>query len=271
MADGVRYPRMSTAELRRTFLLEDLFEPDRVKLVYVDLDRAVIGSAVPLASALELPCPKELRATAFTERRELGLFNIGGPGLVRVSGKSHALGNRDALYVGRGEHSISFCSDDAKFPAEFYLLSYPAHAAHPTSIVRAAGETPLPLGEAGAANRRRITKLIHLEGVKSCQLVMGFTELEQGSVWNTMPPHTHMRRSEVYLYFDIPTDHRVVHLMGPAGETRHLVVANKQVAISPGWSIHSGVGTASYSFCWGMGGENQVYTDMDSLRIPELV
>jgi 4-deoxy-L-threo-5-hexosulose-uronate ketol-isomerase len=271
MADEVRYPRMSTAELRSTFLLEDLFEPDRVKLVYVDLDRTVIGSAVPLASALELPCPKELRASAFTERRELGVFNIGGAGAVHVDGESHALGNRDALYIGKGEHHVSFTSDDAKAPAEFYLLSYPAHTAHPTAVVRAADEVPLPLGEAATANRRKISKLIHLEGVKSCQLVMGFTELEHGNVWNTMPPHTHMRRSEVYLYFDVAADQRVVHLMGPAGETRHLVVANKQVAISPGWSIHAGVGTASYSFCWGMGGENQVYTDMDALRVAELL
>ena len=271
MADEVRYPRMSTAELRSTFLLEDLFEADRVKLVYVDLDRTVIGSAVPLAAALELPCPKELRAATFTERRELGVFNIGGSGVVHVDGESHGLGNRDAIYIGKGEHRISFTSDNATAPAEFYLLSYPAHAAHPTTVVRAAGETPLPLGEAATANRRKITKLVHLEGVKSCQLVMGFTELEPGSVWNTMPPHTHMRRSEVYLYFDIPADQRVVHLMGPASETRHLVVANKQVAISPGWSIHAGVGTASYSFCWGMGGENQVYTDMDALRVAELL
>jgi 4-deoxy-L-threo-5-hexosulose-uronate ketol-isomerase len=271
MADEVRYPRMSTAELRSTFLLDDLFEPDRLKLVYIDLDRTVIGSAVPLGSALELPCPKELRATAFTERRELGVFNIGGPGAVHVNHESHALGNRDALYIGRGAHSISFCSDNGNAPAEFYLLSYPAHAVHPTAVVRGDGKTALPLGDPATANRRKITKLVHLEGVKSCQLVMGFTELEQGSVWNTMPPHTHMRRSEVYLYFDIPADQRVVHLMGPAGETRHLVVANKQVAISPGWSIHAGVGTASYSFCWGMGGENQVYTDMDALRIAELL
>jgi 4-deoxy-L-threo-5-hexosulose-uronate ketol-isomerase len=271
MADEVRYPRMSTAELRSTFLLEDLFEPDRVKLVYVDLDRTVIGSAVPLVSDLELPCPKELRSNSFTERRELGVFNIGGPGVVRVDGQCHAIGNRDALYIGKGEHSVAFTSDSPTEPAEFYILSYPAHAAHPTTVVRADEETPLPLGEAVTANRRKITKLIHLEGVKSCQLVMGFTELEQGSVWNTMPPHTHMRRSEVYLYFDVPADQRVVHLMGPAGETRHLVVASKQVAISPGWSIHAGVGTASYSFCWGMGGENQVYTDMDALRVSELL
>ncbi len=242
-----------------------------MKLVYVDLDRTVIGSAVPLASPLELPCPEGLRATAFTERRELGVFNIGGPGAVHVDGESHSLANRDALYIGKGEHRVAFTSDSPTAPAEFYLLSYPAHSAHPTAVVLAKRETPLPLGDAGTANRRKITKLIHLEGVKSCQLVMGFTELEHGSVWNTMPPHTHMRRSEVYLYFDIPADQRVVHLMGPPGETRHLVVANKQVAISPGWSIHAGVGTASYSFCWGMGGENQVYTDMDALSVAELL
>jgi 4-deoxy-L-threo-5-hexosulose-uronate ketol-isomerase len=271
MADEVRYPRMSTAELRSTFLLDDLFEPDCVKLVYIDLDRTVIGSAVPLESALELPCPEELRAAAFNERRELGVFNIGGPGAVHVGEKVHALGNRDALYIGKGEHRVAFTSDNPTAPAEFYLLSYQAHSVHPTAVVRANQETPLPLGDAATANRRKITKLIHLEGMKSCQLVMGFTELEQGNVWNTMPPHTHMRRSEVYLYFDVPADQRVVHLMGPPRETRHLVVANKQVAISPGWSIHAGVGTASYSFCWGMGGENQVYTDMDALRVTELL
>lgn len=270
IADEVRYSQMSTAELRSTFLLQELFEPDAVKLVYVDLDRTVIGSAVPLASRLELPCPPQLRATAFTERRELGVFNIGGSGAVHINGNAHALGKRDAAYIGKGDHHISFTSDDANAPAEFYLLSYPAHAAYPVQIARAAEATAAPLGDPATANLRRITRLIHLEGIKSCQLVMGFTELKTGSVWNTMPSHTHMRRSEVYLYFDLPVEHRVVHLMGPAGETRHLIVANKQVAISPGWSIHSGVGTASYSFCWGMGGENQVYTDMDALAIPEL-
>jgi 4-deoxy-L-threo-5-hexosulose-uronate ketol-isomerase len=271
MADEVRYPRMSTAELRSTFLLEDLFTPDRVQLVYVDLDRTVIGSAVPLASPLALPCPSELRATSFTERRELGVFNIGGDGSVDVDGEAHLLGNRDALYIGKGEHSISFSSAGSDKPAEFYLLSYPAHAVYPTRVVREADRMPTTLGDGSTANRRTISKLIHLEGARSCQLVMGFTELATGSVWNTMPPHTHMRRSEIYLYFDLPADHRVVHLMGPAKETRHLIVANKQVAISPGWSIHAGVGTASYSFCWAMGGENQVYSDMDALRIPELL
>jgi 4-deoxy-L-threo-5-hexosulose-uronate ketol-isomerase len=211
-----------------------------------------------------------LRADSFTERRELGILNIGGGGAVDVDGSTYALGKRDALYVGRGLHSISFTSDDANAPAEFYLLSYPAHASYPTALVLASDSASLALGAAATVNRRRITKLIHLDGVKSCQLVMGFTEIEEGSAWNTMPPHTHMRRSEVYLYFDLPADHRVVHFMGPANETRHLVAANKQVVISPGWSIHAGVGTTNYSFCWGMGGENQIYTDMDALEVVRL-
>ena len=271
MADQVRYPHMSTAELRSTFLVDDLFALGQIQLVYVDLDRAVIGSAVPLDAPLALPCPSGLRANWFTERRELGVFNIGGDGAVQVDGETHALGNRDALYIGKGGHDISFSSANASLPAEFYLLSYPAHAVYPTAIVRAPDRMPATLGSPATANLRTINKLIHLEGARSCQLVMGFTELAEGSVWNTMPPHTHMRRSEIYLYFDVPADQRVVHLMGPATETRHLLVANKQAAISPGWSIHAGVGTASYSFCWGMGGENQVYSDMDALGIPELL
>ena len=271
LADETRYTRMSTAELRSSFLLDDLFSPGQLQLVYVDLDRTVIGSAMPLTEPLELPCPSELRASAFTDRRELGVLNIGAPGTVHVDGQTHALDNRDALYIGRGHQSISFSSKSPENPAEFYLLSYPAHAVHPIALVRAADTVPLTIGDPATANHRSIRKLIHLEGVSSCQLVMGYTALHSGSVCNTMPPHIHMRRSEVYLYFDLPADQRVVHLMGPANETRHLFVANKQVAISPLWSIHAGVGTASYSFCWGMGGENQDYSDMDPLRISDLL
>jgi 4-deoxy-L-threo-5-hexosulose-uronate ketol-isomerase len=271
LADEIRYKHMTTEELRATFLLEGLFAPGALQLVYVDLDRTVIGSAVPLAEPLPLPCPDQLRATSFTERRELGVFNIGSKGSVYVDGETYPLGKRDALYVGRGHHTISFSSTDPDAPAEFYLLSYPAHAAHPTALVRCAGIAPQTIGDPATANLRSIHRLIHLEGVTSCQLVMGFTTLHPGSVWNTMPPHTHMRRSEVYLYFDLPPDQRVVHLMGPAHQTRHLLVANKQAVISPLWSIHAGVGTASYSFCWGMGGENQVYTDMDPLHIADLL
>lgn len=270
LADEIRYASMTTEELRATFLVADLFSPASVQLVYVDLDRTILGSAVPVDEPLHLHCPAELRAATFTDRRELGIFNIGGDGTVAVDGETHSLGKRDALYIGRGSHSISFSSNSPLTPAEFYLLSYPAHAVHATSVVRAAGSSPLTIGNPVTANHRTIHKLIHLEGPSSCQLVMGYTTLHPGSVWNTMPPHTHMRRSEIYLYFDLPPDERVFHLMGPSQQTRHLVVANKQIAISPLWSIHAGVGTASYSFCWGMGGENQDYSDMDPLRISEL-
>jgi 4-deoxy-L-threo-5-hexosulose-uronate ketol-isomerase len=268
--DAIRYPTMSTAQLRESFLLEDLFQPGQIQNVYVDLDRTVIGSAVPLQQPLALPTYPELRADFFTERRELGVLNIGASGKVRVDSETYELNNLDCLYIGRGQHEIVFSSEDAAHPAEFYLLSYPAHAEYPTRLSRRADLEPVSLGTTATANLRQIRKHIHLEGVRSCQLVMGFTEMQPGSVWNTMPPHTHMRRSEIYLYFNLPAEDRVIHLMGPADETRHLVVANKQVAISPGWSMHAGVGTNSYTFCWGMGGENQVYSDMDAIQIKEI-
>ncbi|HET7104561.1 MAG TPA: 5-dehydro-4-deoxy-D-glucuronate isomerase [Terracidiphilus sp.] len=271
MADAVRYRTMTTEELRETFLISDLFVAGRLGMTYVDLDRAVIGSAVPERSPLTLPTYDPLKAEYFTERRELGVLNIGGAGKVTVNGKAFALNRLDGLYVGRGNRDIEFASDDANHPAEYYLLSYPAHAEHPARLITSAALERVKLGSPATANQREITKLIHLEGVRSCQLVMGFTQLAQGSVWNTMPPHTHMRRSEVYFYFDIPDDHRVVHMMGPAHETRHLVLANRQVVVSPGWSIHAGVGTSNYTFCWGMGGENQVYNDMDALAIADLL
>jgi 4-deoxy-L-threo-5-hexosulose-uronate ketol-isomerase len=270
MADAVRYRTMTTEELRDTFLVSDLFQPARITLTYVDLDRTVIGSAVPSAGPLRLPTDDALKAEYFTERRELGILNIGGAGKITVSGLQYDLERLDALYVGRGNEEVIFSSIDPGKPAEFYLLSYPAHEAHATQLVRSAGVERVKLGAPETANAREITKLIHLEGVRSCQLVMGFTQLASGSVWNTMPPHTHMRRSEVYLYFDIAEAERVVHMMGPAKETRHLVVANKQAVVSPGWSIHAGVGTTNYTFCWGMGGENQVYSDMDALAIADL-
>ncbi|MFZ0518271.1 MAG: 5-dehydro-4-deoxy-D-glucuronate isomerase [Acidobacteriaceae bacterium] len=270
MPDAIRYRGMTTAQLRESFLLDDLFQPGTIQNVYVDLDRTVIGSAVPLHQPLALPTYPELRADCFTERRELGVLNIGAPGKVRVDSETFALENLDCLYIGRGNHEIVFSSEDATHPAEFYLLSYPAHAEYPTRLSRRADLEPVSLGTTATANVRQIRKHIHLEGVRSCQLVLGFTEMQPGSVWNTMPPHTHMRRSEIYLYFNLPPEDRVIHMMGPADETRHLVVANKQVAISPGWSMHAGVGTNSYTFCWGMGGENQVYSDMDAIQIKDI-
>jgi 4-deoxy-L-threo-5-hexosulose-uronate ketol-isomerase len=271
MPDAVRYPTMSTAQLRESFLLSDLFQPGTVQNVYVDLDRTVIGSAVPLDKPLALLTYPELRADSFTERRELGVLNIGAPGKVRVDSEAFALDNLDCLYIGRGNREIVFSSEDPAHPAEFYLLSYAAHAEYPTRLSKRKDLQPVNLGTTATANVRQIRKHIHLEGLRSCQLVMGFTEMQPGSVWNTMPPHTHMRRSEIYLYFNLSPEDRVIHLMGPADETRHLVVANKQVAISPGWSMHAGVGTNSYTFCWGMGGENQVYSDMDAIQIKDML
>jgi 4-deoxy-L-threo-5-hexosulose-uronate ketol-isomerase len=270
MADAVRYPTMTTAELRKTFLLQGLFREGEIETRYVDLDRAVIGGAVPTTSALRLETQPELRADYFLERRELGVLNVGGPGVVSVDGDSFAMGKLDCLYVGRGSEAVTFASSDAKEPAAFYLLSYPAHTTYPTALAKFEELEPVHLGSEETCNKRSIYKAIFLDGIRSCQLVMGFTLLAPGSNWNTMPPHTHMRRSEVYFYFDVDQAQRVLHLMGPADETRHLVMRDRDVVVSPGWSIHAGVGTKSYGFCWGMGGENQRYDDMDTLAIADL-
>ncbi len=270
MADPVRYPRMTTEELRETFLLSEMFRPGAITLAYVDLDRTVVGGAAPTSGALKLESSPELRAQFFLERRELGVLNVGGAGTVTVDGKEFKLGKLDCLYVGRGSKDVSFASASASEPAAFYLLSYLAHAEHPTAMVKFSDIEPVKLGAVATCNKRAIYKAIHRDGLKSCQLVMGFTLLEEGSNWNTMPPHTHMRRSEVYVYFDLDPAHRVVHLMGPPEETRHLIMANREIVVSPGWSVHAGVGTTRYGFCWGMGGENQAYDDMDGVTVAEL-
>ena len=270
MADPVRYARMTSEELRETFLLEGLFTPERIDLAYVDLDRTVIGSAVPTVSALSLETQPELRANYFLERRELGVLNTGGPGTVTVDGVPFELDKLDCLYAGRGSKSVTFSSKSAFAPAAFYLLSYLAHTECPTKMVKFADLKGLELGSAETCNKRTIYKAIYRDGIRSCQLVMGFTLLAPGSNWNTMPAHTHMRRSEVYFYFDVEPDQRVVHLMGPPDATSHLIMADKQVVVSPGWSIHAGVGTKNYGFCWGMGGENQAYDDMDPVAIRDL-
>lgn len=269
-ADPVRYPRMTTAELRDAFLLHELYEPGKLHLNYVDLDRAVVGMASPLAEPLILLTEPELRAKYFTERREVGVLNIGGTGSVCVEGKSYELRNLDALYIGRGNAAVSFASADRTNPAVYYLLSYPAHSSYPITLIRKEDALPTDLGSVETCNKRTISKYIHLDGARSCQLVMGVTHLEPGSNWNTMPPHTHMRRTEIYLYFNVDANARVIHLMGPPDETRHLVMADKDVVLSPGWSIHAGVGTKAYSFCWGMGGENQDYADMDAAPVESL-
>ena len=263
MADPVRYPRMNTQELREAFLIDGLFQPGTICLRYVDLDRAVVGIAAPMETPIILETSPELRASYFTERREIGALNVGGSGTVHVGESTYELEHLDLLYVGRGNADIRFQSTNKDNPAVYYLLSYPAHASYPVALVRKAEAQPTDLGSAETCNRRTVYKYIHLAGARSCQLVMGMTELHAGSAWNTMPAHTHMRRSEVYFYFDVADGARVFHLMGPPDETRHLVIANREVVVSPGWSIHAGMGTQAYRFCWGMGGENQDYADMD--------
>jgi 4-deoxy-L-threo-5-hexosulose-uronate ketol-isomerase len=263
MADPVRYPRMNTRELRDTFLIDRLFQPGSICLAYVDLDRAVAGIAAPVGNPLVLETRPELRAYHFTERREIGALNVGGTGTIHVGQSTYQLENLDLLYIGRGNADIRFESTSSDNPAVYYLLSYPAHTGYPVALVRKAEAQPTDLGSTETCNRRTVYKYIHLAGARSCQLVMGMTELHAGSAWNTMPAHTHMRRSEIYFYFDLADTARVFHLMGPPDETRHLVVANREVVVSPGWSIHAGMGTQACRFCWGMGGENQDYADMD--------
>jgi len=270
LADSTRYPRMNGRELRVAFVLEQLAAPGEIRLAYIEADRAVAGMAVPQKERLALRADGALRAGYFLERREMGILNAGGAGRVHVDGETWDLENLDCLYAGRGRKTIEFESVDATTPAVFYLLSYPAHAEYPTVLIRRDEATPTELGSLETSNHRTVCKYIHLQGAKSCQLVMGVTHLRAGSVWNTMPPHTHMRRSEIYMYFNIAETDRVFHFMGPPDETRHLLLGNLEVAVSPGWSIHAGAGTRAYSFCWGMGGENQDYADMDAVGIGDL-
>ncbi len=268
--DSQRYAHMNTGELRDSFLIASLFTADTINLNWCDLDRAIIAGAVPTSRPLPLLASEAMRCEYFLQRRELGALNIGGAGTIVVDGVRYDLANGDGLYIGLGSKDITFGSVAAREPAKFYLLSFPAHRQYPTTLIRRDSITPLDLGSPAGSNQRRLYKYIHPDGVKSCQLVMGFTRLAPGSVWNTMPPHTHLRRSEIYLYFDLPADARVLHLMGRPDETRHLMVADGEVVLSPPWSIHAGAGTAAYSFCWGMGGENQQFTDMDGVAVAEL-
>jgi len=269
-ADRERYKRMTTAELRGSFLIDGLFPPGAVELLYCEVERAVVGSAVPLAEPLKLEAGRELAAAYFCERREVGVLNLGGPGRVKVDRQRFEVGRLDCLYIGRGAKEVIFESDSADVPAQFFLLSYPAAAAYPTTRATRADAAEVKLGSPAEANQRTIRKYIHPGGIKSSQLVMGFTQLAPGSVWNTMPAHTHERRTEVYLYFDVEPGATVFHLMGAPDETRHLTVRDGEAVISPMWSIHSGVGTKAYSFCWGMGGENQDFDDMDRVAIGDL-
>ncbi len=260
-----------TGKMREEFLVRDLFRPGKLKLVYSHIDRIIVGGAVPGDGEILLEADrKTIGADYLLERRELGVLNMGGPGTVSVDGKTYELGNLEALYVGKGGRRVSFSGADPAVPAKFYLVCGQAHAEFPTRPIRAGDAKQVRLGSVGECNRRTIYQLIHPDVLPTCNLVMGVTRLEPGSVWNTMPCHTHQRRMEVYLYFDIPADAVVFHLMGEPRETRHIVVRDGDAVVSPSWSIHSGVGTRSYSFVWGMVGENQTFTDMDAVPMETL-
>jgi 4-deoxy-L-threo-5-hexosulose-uronate ketol-isomerase len=259
---------LSTEQLREQFLIGGLFKPGEVIAHYTDLDRMIVGGAMPTTAPLALPSAKETGTDFFLARREIGILNLGAAGAVVVGGTRHELGTLDCLYVGLGEKDVTMESS-AGGQAQFYFVSTPAHAKHPTAVVRRADVKTDPIGDPAKANRRRINKLIHVDGVKSCQLVLGFTEFEPGSVWNTMPPHTHSRRTEVYLYFDL-NDQVVVHLLGEPTATRHVIVRDREVVLSPSWSVHCGAGTGSYRFVWAMGGDNQTFSDMDAVPMTTL-
>jgi len=261
---------MNTAELREAFLSDNLMQDNVIKLLYTHYDRVIMGGAKPIGKKLPLETHSELKAAYFLERRELGIINVGGKGKVSADGQSQELNKLDAYYIGKGVREVSFESADAGEPAMFYLLSAPAHANHPVQYLPKEKALPTDMGSLETSNARTIYKYIHAEGIQSCQLVMGLTILKTGSVWNTMPAHTHTRRMEAYFYFDVPANQRVFHFMGMPAETRHLLVANHQGIVSPPWSIHSGCGTSNYSFIWGMAGENYTYTDMDMVDISDL-
>jgi len=271
LPDQNSYQRMTPGELRETFVFENLFTPGSITTVYCDADRAIVGGAVPTDGPLKLVATKkEMAAEYFTERREVGIVNLGHDGIIRADGKNYRLRPKDMLYIGRGVKDVEFLSDRPAEPAGFFLVSFPAHTSYPVTLVREGDADKTHIGTPEDANTRTINKYIHTGGAKSCQLVMGLTDLKVGSVWNTMPPHTHMRRMEVYLYFDLDDDSAVIHLMGKPESTRSLVMRNRQAVVSPGWSIHCGSGTKKYSFVWAMGGENQDFADMDAVPIANL-
>ena len=260
----------TTQELRKHYLMQRVFEDDNINLVYSHQDRIISGGVMPVTKALALEASDELRAQYFLERRELGIINIGGDGRVRLDGKVYNIKPKDGMYVGMGTKEVIFESIDSKNPAKFYISSCPAHKTYPTYYIDFEKANHRQIGDSKDLNKRVINQYIHPDVCKSCQLAMGMTELAEGSGWNTMPSHTHERRMEVYFYFNIKDDNVVFHMMGQPQETRHLVVQNEELVISPSWSIHSGIGTSNYSFIWSMCGENQEFDDMDHIKTTDL-
>lgn len=273
--------KYDTKELREKYLIEKLFEADDILLTYSHQDRIIAGGAMPVKKTLSLGTFKELATNYFLERREMGVINIGGAGVITLDGKKYDIGFKEGIYIGMGTKQVEFSSKNEKQPAKFYINSSPAHKSYPTvKIVKPVEGVPAPegvkycvqrhLGTLEGINKRTINQFIIGDVCESCQLAMGMTELAEGSAWNTLPSHTHERRMEVYMYFEVPADQAVIHLMGKPDETRHIIMHNEQAVISPSWSIHSGVGTHNYTFIWGMCGENQAYDDMDNIATPDL-
>ncbi|WP_328801173.1 5-dehydro-4-deoxy-D-glucuronate isomerase [Paenibacillus sp. LX16] len=260
----------TTEELRQHYLIQELFVPEEVKLIYTHEDRVIIGGIYPVNKSVALEGNDQIKAETFLERRELGIFNVGGSGTVKVDGDTYELATKDCLYVGRGGKELIFESDSSEKPAKFYIVSALAHTTYPTTKQSFADVPSESLGSQETANNRTLRRFIHDEGIQSCQLVMGMTTLENGSVWNSMPTHVHDRRMEVYFYFELDENARMFHLMGEPNETRHLVMKNDEAVISPPWSIHCGAATGSYTFIWGMAGENKTYKDMDQVAMSEL-
>ncbi|MBY4887154.1 5-dehydro-4-deoxy-D-glucuronate isomerase [Pantoea sp. DY-15] len=263
---------LDTDGLRREFLIDKIFDADNYTLTYSHIDRIIIGGVMPVQKPVTIghEVGKQLGVSYFLERRELGVINIGGPGVIEVDGKTWEIGQQEALYVGQGAQSVIFRSSDASRPAKFYYNSAPAHTHYPDKKITLDEAVKATLGDAATSNRRTINKFIVPDVLPTCQLTMGLTRLDDGNLWNTMPCHTHERRMEVYFYFDMADDSAVFHMMGQPQETRHLLVHNEQAVISPSWSIHAGVGTQRYTFIWGMVGENQVFDDMDHVNISAL-
>ena len=266
--------RYTTQELRDEFLIEKLFVPGELTAVYSHVDRMVTMGCMPVDKPLPIDSGIDVWANFgtgfFLERREAGMFNVGGSGKVTVDGKVYPMGYKDCLYITKGAKEVIFSSDDSAAPAKFYIVSAPAHCSYETKLIPIAEAAKKPCGDAANSNKRVINQFIHPSVLKTCQLSMGMTVLEQGSVWNTMPAHTHERRMEVYMYFEVPENNVVFHMMGQPQETRHIIMQNEQAVISPSWSIHSGCGSSNYTFIWAMGGENQAFDDMDNIAIPDL-
>ncbi len=266
----VETSKMNTSELRSNFLIQNLMIQDKINLVYTHYDRMIVGGVVPGKNKIELNNESELKAAYFLERRELGVINVGGTGTITADGVDFEIEKLECVYLGKGTKQVFFSSKDVSVPAQFYLLSTPAHHTYPNQKMSKSDAAPIQVGELATSNKRTIYKYIHNDGLQSCQLVMGLTILEQGSVWNSVPPHTHTRRMEAYFYFDMDPAHRVMHFMGEPQETRHIVIGNHEAVLSAPWSMHFGVGTASYGFIWGMAGENKEFTDMDPAPIATL-